>query len=277
MNALPFSALAYISVSSTPNKRGRPSKKRLKAADEKTIKQENNIRRYKKSNEHQKSSPEHVHCYCCFDKHCDSDSCFLLDVDLEISVKMERIAQAISRLSSPRFSKDSKPILFTGKRPVDLTGTSCPILDVTADGHCGFRAIAFVQHGSQSKWPLVRLQLARFYLCQNDLDIEALRSVCFFKAPCIDKQYWFSNDWGQDIADLYAGPFIWISDEGSMTFLPRNKLPKAFNPINLSFRASHIMAVQYHPDLTIPTLISRQFSEEEVAHWKRICPSLFTK
>ncbi|XP_073220740.1 uncharacterized protein [Cicer arietinum] len=108
------------------------------------------------------------------------------------------------------------------------------IIDVVADGNCGFRAIAALLGWTEESWPLVRTQLDKEIRLHQDLyanvfddSVESVRNslnISGLGAQGQDK--WMClPDLGYVIATRYNVILVSLSRNLNMTFFPLNKTP----------------------------------------------------
>ncbi|XP_027191682.1 uncharacterized protein [Cicer arietinum] len=108
------------------------------------------------------------------------------------------------------------------------------IVDVVADGNCGFRAIAALLGWTEESWALVRSQLDQEIGLHKDVysnvfddNVESVRnSLKISKLGAQGKDKWMSlPDLGYVIATLYNVILVSLSRNLNMTFFPLNKSP----------------------------------------------------
>ncbi|XP_073227028.1 uncharacterized protein [Cicer arietinum] len=108
------------------------------------------------------------------------------------------------------------------------------IIDVVADGNCGFRAIAALLGWTEESWPLVRTQLDKEIRLHQDLNanvfddsVESVRnSLKISELGAQEKDKWMCiPDLGYVIATLYNVILVSLSRNLNMTFFPLNKAP----------------------------------------------------
>nr|XP_027189376.1 uncharacterized protein LOC105851939 [Cicer arietinum] len=174
------------------------------------------------------------------------------------------------------------------------------IVDVVADGNCGFRAIAALLGWTEESWALVRSQLDKEIGLHKDVysnvfddNVESVRnSLKISKLGAQGKDKWMSlPDLGYVIATLYNVILVSLSRNLNMTFFPLNKSPskETFGQSLLAIgfvNENHWVQIKLKSDCPLPPTSQKwkDFCSDtakswEVAyaarmkHWERIDPS----
>ncbi|XP_004515629.1 uncharacterized protein [Cicer arietinum] len=155
------------------------------------------------------------------------------------------------------------------------------IIDVVADGNCGFRAIAALLGWTEESWPLVRTQLDKEIHLHQDLyanvfddSVESVRSslnISGLGAQGQDK--WMClPDLGYVIATQYNVILVSLSRNLNMTFFPLNKAPPSKERLlAIGFvNGNHWVQIKLKSNCPLPP-ISQKWKDycNECAQWVR--------
>ncbi|XP_012567773.3 uncharacterized protein [Cicer arietinum] len=148
------------------------------------------------------------------------------------SAKARQPSQSSQR--SARQQSQSSQHSFKTQFPTYIRPYIEDIVDVVADGNCGFRAIAALLGWTEESWALVRSQLDKEIGLHKDVysnvfddNVESVRnSLKISKLGAQGKDKWMSlPDLGYVIATLYNVILVSLSRNLNMTFFPLNKSP----------------------------------------------------
>ena len=157
------------------------------------------------------------------------------------------------------------------------------ILDVEADGHCGFRVIAWELGRGQDSFMDVRKEIyndlkerSEFYLNQgflDEVDRVARRIHVDESGPC-DIDHWMSMPTtGHLMAEVYNRPVFYYGKSWSQTFFPSTTIPNGNPPFFIGLTESrHFVALKMKDENLFPAAQLEknweQIATPEALRWK---------
>nr|XP_027192079.1 uncharacterized protein LOC113787271 [Cicer arietinum] len=225
-------------------------------------------------------------------------ACELAKLQINESAKARQPSQSSQR--SARQQSQSSQHSFKTQFPTYIRLYIEDIVDVVANGNCGFRAIAALLGWTEETWALVRSQLDKEIGLHKDVysnvfddNVESVRnSLKISKLGAQGKDKWMSlPDLGYVIATLYNVILVSLSRNLNMTFFPLNKSPskETFGQSLLAIgfvNENHWVQIKLKSDCPLPPTSQKwkDFCSDttkswEVAyaarmkHWERIDPS----
>lgn len=137
--------------------------------------------------------------------------------------------------------------------PRFMHGYITKFVNVTGDGHCGFRSVAESRGMGQEQWMTVRRDLVHELMSNSDLyapvipngDIQAFCNLLdYYQSPVIDQKYWMTlPETGHLVATTYQCVFAVI---GSSTFLPLRSISQETDPARLPVISAAFLKSQSH-------------------------------